>query len=414
MSKLVFFLIFTFLTELLALRLCAALFENRRQRRKFIVIYIIIAVAMLAIEGIMYLSIGKSKQPDYIQFRTYFNITAVIVLNLAPKLILSVFSMGYHISLFIGYIMKLFVRPDIGRKYPRKIKRAYILTGLVLSALLFVNIAYGILWGGEGITVNRMEIVSTRLPEAFNGFKIVQISDLHLGSFKDTKAVEEGLDAIARENPDMVLFTGDMVNNVAGEAKPFVSYFKKLNPPSGMYSILGNHDMGDYRRWYKEGDKETNLNELQRLQKEMGFELLRNSHRYIKKGNDSIAVAGVDNWGVPPFKQYGDLKKAMKGVDTNDFCILLSHDPSHWMHEVVDNVPVALTLSGHTHGFQFVFNLGNYRFSPVQWKYEQWGGLYCHNTQYLYVNTGFGFIGFPGRIGVKPEITVFTLRCPDL
>jgi len=410
MSKLVYFIVFTVIVEFLALALLQALFENKRKKRRFVLLYVVIAFVILVLEGILYLVISKSKQPDYIQFRTYFNITAVILLNMAPKLILSIFSIVYYVVVFFKFFLKSVFGLTGKTKTMIKIKHLFIYTSIVLSVLLFVNILYGIIKGVDELSINHVEIVSDRLPESFDGFKIIQISDMHLGSFKNTQLVEKGMAAVALQKPDLVVFTGDMVNNVADEAKPFVKFFQKLTPPFGMYTILGNHDMGDYRRWYKEGDKETNLVELQRLQKEMGFVMLRNTHAYIVKGNDSIALIGVDNWGEPPFKKYGDLKKAMLGIDTHLFSILLSHDPSHWIQEVVDKTHIDLTLSGHTHGFQFVFNLGNFRFSPVQWKYKQWGGLYQHNKQCLYVNTGFGFIGFPGRVGVNPEITVFTLR----
>jgi len=289
-------------------------------------------------------------------------------------------------------------------------RRVLLLSGFFLALLLEGALIYGIIQGKSEITINRVNIYSPKLPKSFNGFKIAHISDFHLGSFKNTHLIEKAVILLQEEQADVVMFTGDMVNNEAVEVKPFIEIIKILKPPCGMFSILGNHDMGDYRRWYNEREKACNLKELVRLQEEMGFTVLRNQHSYMVKGKDSIAVIGVDNWGEPPFKKYGDLNAATEGLDTSTFSILLSHDPSHWRNEVVSGTNITLTLSGHTHGFQFAIKLGKYSFSPVQFKYKEWGGLYNEKEQYLYVNTGLGFIGFPGRIGVEPEITVITLN----
>ena len=208
----------------------------------------------------------------------------------------------------------------------------------------------------------------------------------------------------------MLLFSGDMVNNEAVEAERFIDYFAAIQSPYGKFSVLGNHDMGDYRRWYTIEEKEANLLQLKDFQEKMGFDLLRNEHRFVTRGNDSIMIAGVDNWGLPPFHQLGDMDEALADYSDFPFILLLSHDPSHWTEVVVPESDIAITFSGHTHGFQAGIRSPWFQWSPVSVKYSNWNGLYSENGQMLYVNRGFGFIGFPGRMGMRPEITLLTLR----
>ncbi len=293
------------------------------------------------------------------------------------------------------------------------ISRSYIwgMLAFVVGGFFLVMLNYGVWFGKYQYKVHKKTLYFENLPEAFNGFKIAQLSDAHLGTFDNYKKVVRGLKLLQKQNPDLIVFTGDMVNNKADEARIYVEAFKNLHAPFGKYTILGNHDYGDYSRWKSAKEKSGNLTHLHEVEKQMGFEWLDNRHVALTKDHDTLFLAGVENWGLPPFPQHGDLKRALSGLSDDDFIVLLSHDPSHWRAQVVQALPkVALTLSGHTHGMQFGFELGKWRWSPVKYKYHDWADLYENNHQYLYVNRGFGNIGYPGRLGIRPEITVIELR----
>lgn len=248
------------------------------------------------------------------------------------------------------------------------------------------------------------------LPKAFNGFKIVQISDIHLGNYnKEYYRLHEVTELINKQQPDLILMTGDMVNNFSSETNGWEVVFSKMKARLGKYSILGNHDYGDYSRWKSEHAKNKNFKEIINAHKRFGFQLLRNESIRVEEGREFINLLGVENWGKPPFPQYGDLNKTMAGINENDFNILLSHDPDHWEAEVWDK-NIDLTLAGHTHGMQLGVKWKDKVWSPAQWKYKYWDGLYKKDRQYLYVNRGLGFVGIPMRVGMPPEITVFTLN----
>jgi hypothetical protein len=269
---------------------------------------------------------------------------------------------------------------------------------------------YGITKGKYDFKVKRVRLAFENLPEAFEGFRIVQISDIHSGSFDDREAVLRGIEMTNNEEADLVLFTGDLVNNDSREIIPYLEDFKKLSAPYGVYSVLGNHDYGDYKQWESVEAKQENMELLFDLQDKMGFKLLNNAHAIIKKGGDSIGIYGVENWGNPPFPQRGDLDKALSGSEDCGFKILLSHDPTHWDKKVIYHpIHIDLTLSGHTHGMQFGVEIPGFKWSPIKYIYPQWAGLYKKNRRYLYVNRGFGYLGFPGRVGIWPEITTFEL-----
>ena len=294
-----------------------------------------------------------------------------------------------------------------------KISRAKFLSriGIITAGIPFVSILYGIGIGRFNFTVRKVPLIFKNLPSAFNGIKILQISDFHLGGFINNKhQVEEAVDLINDQQADIILFTGDFVNNVSSEMDEFVTILSRIKAPMGKYSILGNHDYGDYVQWNSEQEKEDNLNRLISLQNKTGFKLLRNENELLKIDNEEISLIGVENWGLPPFPQYGNLNEALSGVTQNQFKILMSHDPTHWDQQVLGKTNIDLTLSGHTHGAQFGIEIPGWRWSPVNLRYKHWGGLYQEAEQYLYVNTGIGFIGFPGRIGMPPEITVFTIN----
>ncbi|MEZ4798129.1 MAG: metallophosphoesterase [Flavobacteriaceae bacterium] len=280
-----------------------------------------------------------------------------------------------------------------------------------LAALPFASFLYGMYKGRYNFKVLKYTLHFEDLPEAFDGYRITQISDLHIGSFDNKEKVEYAIDLINQQASDTILFTGDMVNNKAEEMLPFKDSFTKLNAKDGMFSILGNHDYGDYVRWDSDELKAKNLNDLQHIQKEIGFDLLRNESRFIEKNGQRIALVGVENWGKG-FKQKGDLKKASEAVNSNDFKILMSHDPSHWEYQVIDDdYHYHLTLSGHTHGMQFGIEIpGWIKWSPVKWRYKYWAGIYEEKNQLINVNRGFGVLAFPGRVGIWPEITVIELK----
>jgi len=279
-----------------------------------------------------------------------------------------------------------------------------------LAAIPFASLLYGMYRGKYNYKVLNYVLEYDDLPEAFDGFKIAQISDIHSGSFDNPEKVQYGVDLINQQQADVVFFTGDLVNNRAEEVFPWIETFKKINSKFGVYSILGNHDYGDYTRWESEAEKKKNMEALFDAQKQMGWDLLLNESRFIEKDGQRLALVGVENWGSG-FKQAGDLEKALENVAPQDFKILLSHDPSHWEAQVLPHpFDIHLTLSGHTHGMQFGIEIpGWIKWSPVKWRYKQWAGIYEQAKQRLNVNRGFGYLAYPGRVGIWPEVTVITL-----
>ena len=259
--------------------------------------------------------------------------------------------------------------------------------------------------------IEKIVLKFKQLPESFNGLRIIQISDIHLGSwYRKEKKMIKAVRMINRLNPDLILFTGDLVNNFSEEANGWSDILANLHSKLGNYSILGNHDYGDYWDWAVPEEKTANMNLLYALHKAMGFKLLLNDSDLISLNGHAIGIIGVENWGKPPFMQYGDLEKATKNLKPVPFKILLSHDPSHWSAEVHKKTDIDLTLSGHTHAMQFGIKIGKFQWSPVKYIYKLWSGLYGNNGQYLYVNRGLGSLGFPGRVGMRPEITLIQLQ----
>ncbi|GAA4333133.1 metallophosphoesterase [Flaviaesturariibacter amylovorans] len=279
--------------------------------------------------------------------------------------------------------------------------------GLAAGGTLFGGLLYG-MGNKYAYKVRTVRLQFPNLPAAFRGLKVVQISDVHSGSFTDPAAVQRGIEKINSLGADLILFTGDLVNNIAAEMEPYTNIFSKLKAPMGVYSVLGNHDYGDYHNWERLDDKRANLQRLKDLQAEMGWRLLMNEHVLLERGGEQIALIGIENWGAKArFPKYGKMDQAYPGTESVPFKILMSHDPSHWDAEVRPKYKdIDLTLSGHTHGMQFGVELPGFRWSPVQYVYEQWAGLYEEGAQKLYVNRGFGFLGYPGRVGILPEITL--------
>jgi predicted MPP superfamily phosphohydrolase len=282
---------------------------------------------------------------------------------------------------------------------------------LGIAAIPFISILYGITKGKYNFKVLKYTLEFDDLPAAFDGYQVTQISDIHSGSFDNKEKINYAVNLVNEQASDVIMFTGDMVNSKSKEMRPWKSTFSKLKAKDGIFSILGNHDYGDYTRWPSDEAKAENFQELLDIQQEMGFDLLRNESRFIEKDGARLAIIGVENWGKG-FKQKGDLTLASSKVDANDFKILLSHDPSHWQYEVVkDPNHYHLTLSGHTHGMQFGIEIpGLIKWSPIKWRYKYWAGIYEKAGQYINVNRGFGFLAFPGRVGIWPEISVITLK----
>lgn len=282
--------------------------------------------------------------------------------------------------------------------------------GLGVSSTLFFSLLYG--FGNKyKYQLVHKKVKIKNLPEAFKGFKILHISDIHSGSLKEKASVQKGIELIQKQHADLILFTGDIVNDRATEMEEWKDVFGQLTAPKGVFSTLGNHDYGDYVQWPSKAAKEENLNALKQVHASMGWKLLMNENVSIEQGGAQIKLVGIENWGAKArFPKYGKMDQAMAGIDPNDVIILMSHDPSHWEAQVIVEYPhVDLMLSGHTHGMQFGLENPYFKWSPVQWVYKQWAGLYQHGAQQLYVNRGFGFLGYPGRVGIMPEITVLEL-----
>ncbi|WP_222983184.1 metallophosphoesterase [Flagellimonas meishanensis] len=303
-----------------------------------------------------------------------------------------------------------FSHPENGHLPARRKFISAIAVGL--ASIPFGALLYGMYRGKYNYQVLKYELEFDDLPEAFHGYQITQISDVHSGSFDDAVKVAYGVDLINQQKSDVIFFTGDMVNDRTDEMIPWKETFARLEAKDGMFSILGNHDYGDYTTWETEEAKAQNLEDLKAVQKEIGFDLILNSNRYLERDGQKIALLGVENWGRGGFKKAGDLEKAKEGVSKDDFKILLSHDPSHWEDIALhDDYHYHLTLSGHTHGMQFGVEIpGWVKWSPVKWRYKYWAGLYKELGQFINVNRGFGFIGYPGRVGIWPEISVITLK----
>lgn len=293
------------------------------------------------------------------------------------------------------------------------IERIRIISQLALAAasIPFMAMMKGMIHNAHNYLTRRHKLQVSGLLPAFEGFKIVQISDIHTGSLVNKAAVERAVQIINDLEADVVFFTGDLVNNFAREAQPFVDIFKKIEAKYGVYSITGNHDYGDYSAWENEATKRQNFELLKDTHKRMGWKLLLNEHEIIEVEGRKLAIIGVENWSANKrFRNYGNLAKAYRGAESADLQLLLSHDPSHWRAEVLQSYPkIAATFSGHTHGFQFGINTRFYKWSPIKYAYKEWIGLYQEGNQYLYVNPGFGYVGYPGRVGFLPEITVVEL-----
>lgn len=335
-----------------------------------------------------------------------------LVLTIATaQLVLVIFMFGEDI---IRFFKALFSKRTTSSRSLHLPSRRRFISQLALgvAAIPFSSLLYGMVKGKYDFRVLSYELEFEDLPEAFDGYTITQISDIHCGSFDSKKQVAYGVDLIKDQQSDVIFFTGDLVNNLSEELEGWKDLFGSISAPDGVFSILGNHDYGDYYHWDSEADKEANLDQLKILQAEMGWDLLLNENRRIERDGQYLNIVGVENWGNGGFPKYGDEDKAAGDLSSKDFKILLSHDPSHWQEKIqTDERNYQLTLSGHTHGMQFGVEIpGVIKWSPVKYRYKYWAGIYKEHGRYIHVNRGFGYLGYPGRVGMWPEVTVIRLK----
>ncbi len=407
----------------------------------WIVIIIMLLLDLYVFQAVKALAMGTTDRTKMVVYITYWSFSAAAVLfflsfpfwnsDTWPKIM-----RNYIMAIFIGLFMAkllaavFFLIDDTRRCITWIINKAFypssptqVTQGFNLSRSAFIS------WLGIGVgstffatlfygfrnkynyQVKRIKLSYKNLPAGFKGLKILHISDIHSGSFTDKAEVEKGISMMLKENAELVLFTGDLVNDQAGEMDNYKDIFSKITAPMGVFSTLGNHDYGDYMSWDSPEAKKQNLENLKDVHRQMGWRLMMNEHIVLERNGDKIALLGIENWGAKGnFPKYGKMKKAYPGTEHLPFKILMSHDPSHWDAEVRPRYPdIDLMLAGHTHGMQFGLESPFMKWSPVQWMYKQWAGLYEEKNQKLYVNRGYGFIGYPGRVGIMPEITVIEL-----
>lgn len=377
-------------------------FNNIKNRLKLIAKYIYILLTGAFLFGIIAMLLFSSKITG-----VFSNVLmGVFIINLITKLILLPF-----IILDDVRRLGIFAKQKI-TKTENTISRSSFLqkAGLLTAGIPLTALSTGIIIGGAyKYKIHKKSIQFSNLPKSFDGLKIVQISDIHAGSFYDKEAVKKGVQMILDQKPDVVFFTGDIVNERADEMDDYFEVFNKITAPMGVYSILGNHDYGDYYNWATEEDRNENFESVKSIHEKLGWKLLLDEHVYLEKNGENIAVLGVENWGSG-FHKIGDMAKAYNGC-ASSFKILLSHDPTHWEKEIIQTYKdIDLTLSGHTHGAQMGIETHGFKWSPIQLRYKRWAGLYTQGDQKIYINRGFGFLGYPGRIGIWPEITVIELK----
>ncbi|WP_111708902.1 metallophosphoesterase [Lutibacter citreus] len=364
-------------------------------------------VSIVVIANVIYSinSIGESKGLSQ-QVMLAFGL---LILVLTPKIVALLVLFGEDIFRVFKTGFNYFGISKTSEFFPER--RSFVSKlALGLAAIPFSSVLYGMVKGKYNYQVIKHTLYFNDLPTAFDGYKLTHLSDIHSGSFDDEAKISLGIDLINEQESDVILFTGDIVNNTADEMVPWIPLFSKLKSKDGKFSVLGNHDYGEYVSWKTIEEKEQNFKLIKDIHPKIGFNLLLNDSIYLEKGADKIALIGVENWGTR-FKKAGDLQLASSKIDKNDFKILMSHDPSHWEQEVKNHSNnYHLTLSGHTHGMQFGIEIPGIKWSPVQYIYKYWAGIYNEFGRYINVNRGFGFLAFPGRVGIWPEITVITLK----
>lgn len=416
-ALIIFLSIFVILTDLYAFRGISALSLNLGVRQRFYLNLAFWMVTAVTLVWLVWLTLSFKHFSYQEMYRNIAIFFGFFILFLVPKLFFNVFQLINDITgLSARGVGVLFRSNESIATGAARISRSDFLLqlGLIIAAIPFLSIIWGIWKGRYNFKVTKLSLTFPNLPKAFDGIKILQISDFHIGSFQgNPEMVNKAITLINEQNADYILFTGDLINNIAVELPEFISILQKLKSTYGMYSILGNHDYGEYYHWATEEQLLKNMDDLYAHHKSIGFNLLRNEAVKLQKDGEEIALIGVENWGLPPFPQYGDLEKSLEPVKNVGFKILMSHDPSHWEAQVLNKTNIDLTLSGHTHGMQFAIRIPGWRWSPVKMKYPRWGGLYTEGKQHLYVNIGIGYIAFPGRVGTPPEITLIELRKKD-
>ncbi|MCF2489757.1 metallophosphoesterase [Dyadobacter sp. CY347] len=353
--------------------------------------------------------------PDSLKSTTRTFIVAFIAIPYLSKLLAVFLLFLDDIRRFLQWVASFFFRsaapvsPATGEP---AIPRSQFLatTAMVAGAGLMGTFAYGIISGAHDYRIRRVRIPLKNLPKAFDGIKIAQLSDIHSGSFFNKTAVKGGVEMLMKEKPDIAFFTGDLVNDRALEVREYIDIFNKVKAPLGVHSVLGNHDYGDYFQWPSIDAKQSNLADLRKAHQLLGWNLMLDENRAIRVDGEEIGLIGIQNWGAGNFAKYGNLEKAYQHTEDFPVKILLSHDPSHWQAQVLPKYKdIDLALAGHTHGMQFGVEIAGLKWSPVQYRYKQWAGLYTENDQHLYVNRGFGYLGYPGRVGILPEIAIIEL-----
>lgn len=378
----------------------------------YIVFWSVSAFMVLLILGGM---LFRTSTRDYRVLTWYYYLFGLFLVIYVPKILFVAFHFVDDVLHVLRWVFfKLFYRKRTFRENEHAISRYKFLSqaGLGLASIPFAGFIWGMAKGRFDFRVEHVPLSFQGLPKSFDGVRFVQISDLHIGGFDGLqKQVAKAIELVNAQNADFVFITGDLVNNFFEELNGWEPILAKIKSKFGVFSILGNHDYGDYYNWPNETEKIENFRKIKEKQKELGFHLLNNESVKLTRNGEEIALIGVENWGHPPFKKYADYEKASKEVAHIPFKILLTHNPEHWETQILKKTDVALTLSGHTHGMQFGLRIrGKEYWSAAQLKFKHWAGLYRENDQYLYVNRGFGYIGYPGRVGMPPEITVFELR----
>jgi len=395
------FALFIIGMDLYALRGIQYLFPTDRNDR-LLFQYIYWGLSLLMLIALIIAGSRFQDLRDPSQFFGVMLIMGIFLMLYVPKIVFNLTQLMGDLQMLVA---GLFGQNAI------KLKKWFLIPGAGLGLLLFIGFGMGMARGRTHVKVFHETVNINSLPDSFEGLRIVQLSDIHLaGFYKHPAYIRKVVKLVNELEPDLLCFTGDMVHNFSEEIDPFIDILAGLQAPMGKFAVLGNHDYGTYYSWNSKEEEAANLERVKAQIRASGFDLLLNEHRFITLNGDSMAIIGVENWGKPPFPQMGDLDMAMSGVQADQVKILLSHDPSHWDLHVDSKEDIDLTLSGHTHGMQFGFEIGRFRWSPSKWTYRHWAGLYGENGQQLYVNRGLGYTGFPGRVGIRPEITLLTLQ----
>lgn len=387
----------------------SVLLRNSSVTVKNVVKYVYWGITAITFGVIILYNFGN---PDWFKGTSRSLIFTGIFINYFSKVFGGLFLLVDDIGRLARWAYNTFKNPEPSRTGSGISRSDFLVkSAVVAGSIPLLTMSWGIISGAHDYRIRRKTVYLPNLPKQFDGIKVGQLSDIHSGSFFNKTAVKGGVELFMKEKPDIALFTGDLVNNESDEVKDYIDIFNKVKAPLGVYSTTGNHDYGDYRLWSSDQAKKQNFEDLKEAHRLMGYDLLMNENRMIEVDGEKIAVLGVENWGAGRFAKYGDLEMAYSGSEEAPVKLLLSHDPSHWDAQVRPNHPdIDLMFAGHTHGFQFGVELGAFKWSPSQYAYKQWAGLYKEGNQQLYVNRGFGYIGYPGRVGMPPEITILTLK----